>query len=238
MCIRDRPKTKAAASTLLDTEVAEEPEAPTQEEVTELEATIIADTPMDEATIAGGLDALVNNAGVMDESDMERTLEVNLDGVAAVTAAIAPLLGAGGRVINVSSGAGLRAAGGLAPGGREARRAATVADIRAAAARLAVGSETVYGLSKAALTAYTKLAARTYPALRVNACSPGFCRTEIAGPNADYSEREPKAPALGADVITKLLFDDALSPATGKFFKECSKPGTAHENAVSREQPW
>ena len=52
------PKTKAAASTLLDTEVAEEPEAPTQEEVTELEATIIADTPMDEATIAGGLDAL------------------------------------------------------------------------------------------------------------------------------------------------------------------------------------
>ena len=50
----------------------------------------------------------------------------------------------------------------------------------------------------------------------MNACSPGFCRTEIAGPNADYSEREPKAPALGADVVVKLLFDDALSQATGK----------------------
>ena len=73
----------------------------------------------------------------------------------------------------------------------------------------------VYGISKAAVNAYTKLAPRTYPALRVNACSPGFCRTDIAGPNADYSEREPKAPALGADVVVKLLFDDALSQATG-----------------------
>ena len=192
-----------------------------------------------ETVRAADLDAVVNNAGVMDEENVERTLSVNLDGVAAVTAAFAPLLGAGGRVINVSSGAGLRAAAALAPADREALEADTVADIRAAAARLAYTADiAVYGLSKAAVNAYTKLAARTYPALRVNACSPGFCRTEIAGPNADYSEREPKAPALGADVVVKLLFDDALSQATGKFFKECSKPGTAVEDAVSREEPW
>ena len=48
-------------------------------------------TAVDTVRAAGGLDALVNNAGVMDESDMERTLEVNLDGVAAVTTAFAPL---------------------------------------------------------------------------------------------------------------------------------------------------
>ena len=196
-------------------------------------------TAVETVRAAGGLDAVVNNAGVMDEENVERTLSVNLDGVAAVTAAFAPLLGAGGRVINVSSGAGLRAAAALAPADREALEADTVADIRAAAARLAYTADiAVYGLSKAAVNAYTKLAARTYPALRVNACSPGFCRTEIAGPNADYSEREPKAPALGADVVVKLLFDDALSQATGKFFKECSKPGTAVEDAVSREEPW
>ena len=192
---------------------------------------------------AGGLDAVVNNAGVMDEENVERTLTVNLDGVAAVTAAFAPLLGAGGRVINVSSGAGLRAAAALAPADREALEADTVAGIEAAAARLAAAAAggpgtPIYGLSKAAVNAYTKLAARTYPALRVNACSPGFCRTDIAGPNADYSAREPKAPALGADVVVKLLFDDALSQATDKFFKECSKPGTALEDAVSREEPW
>ena len=196
-------------------------------------------TAVETVRAAGGLDAVVNNAGVMDEENVERTLSVNLDGVAAVTAAFAPLLGAGGRVINVSSGAGLRAAAALAPADREALEADTVADIRAAAARLAYTADiAVYGLSKAAVNAYTKLAARTYPALRVNACSPGFCRTEIAGPNADYSEREPKAPALGADVVVKLLFDDALSHNTGKFFKECSAPGTAIENAVSREEPW
>ena len=194
-------------------------------------------TAVETVRAAGGLDALVNNAGVMDESDMERTLAVNLDGVAAVTAAFAPLLGAGGRVINVSSGAGLRAAAALQPADRAALEADSVADIRAAAARLAAPG-TVYGISKAAVNAYTKLAARTYPALCVNACSPGFCRTDIAGPNADYSAREPKAPALGADVITKLLFDDTLSQATGKFFKECSAPGTALEDAVSREEPW
>ena len=133
----------------------------------------------------GGLDAVVNNAGVMDESDMERTLEVNLDGVAAVTTAFAPLLRPGGRVINVSSGAGLRAAAALAPADREALEADSVAAIRATAQRLATTADIpVYGISKAAVNAYTKLAARTYPALRVNACSPGFCRTEIAGPNA------------------------------------------------------
>ena len=200
-------------------------------------------TAVETVRAAGGLDAVVNNAGVMDEGDAARTLAVNLLGVAAVTAAFAPLLGAGGRIINVSSGAGLRAAAALAPADREALEADTVAGIEAVAARLAAAAAggpgtPIYGLSKAAVNAYTKLAARTYPALRVNACSPGFCRTDIAGPNADYSAREPKAPALGADVITKLLFDDALSQNTGKFFKECSKPGTALENAVSREEPW
>ena len=199
-------------------------------------------TAVETVRAAGGLDAVVNNAGVMDEGDAARTLAVNLLGVAAVTAAFAPLLGAGGRIINVSSGAGLRAAAALAPADREALEADTVAGIEAVAARLAAAAAggpgtPIYGLSKAAVNAYTKLAARTYPALRVNACSPGFCRTDIAGPNADYSAREPKAPALGADVVVRLLFDDALSQNTGKFFKECSKPGTALENAVSREEP-
>ena len=79
---------------------------------------------------AADLDAVVNNAGIMDENDASRTLAVNLDGVHAVTAAFAPLLGAGGRVINVSSGAGLRAAAALAPADREALEADTVADIK------------------------------------------------------------------------------------------------------------
>ena len=72
----------------------------------------------------------------------------------------------------------------------------------------------------------------------MNACSPGFCRTEIAGPNADYSEREPKAPALGADVVVKLLKGQLGEAATGRFFKECSRPGTPLERARSAEEAW
>lgn len=52
------PKTKAAASDLFEVEVAEEPEAPSQEEVTELETIIIAETPTDEANIDGVLTTL------------------------------------------------------------------------------------------------------------------------------------------------------------------------------------
>ena len=52
-----------------------------------------------EASEAGGLDALVNNAGVLLERDgvalaevVEPTLAINVDGVIKVTEAFAPLL--------------------------------------------------------------------------------------------------------------------------------------------------
>lgn len=199
------------------------------------------------ATLAASgrhLDAVVNNAGIMDEGDVDRTLAVNLDGVAAITEALAPLLGMGGRVVNVSSGAGLRLAASLSAADRDALDgAADVAEIHAVAQRLAVAAAgtpgtPVYGVSKAALNAYTRLAAREHPRLRINACSPGFCRTEIAGSNADYSKRTPKEPSLGADVVVKVLFDDAFADFSCKFVKECSKPGTLLEDAVSRVEPW
>jgi len=78
--------------------------------------------------------------------------------------------------------------------------------------------------------------ARETPRLRVNACSPGFCRTEIAGPGVVYT-REPKSAALGADVVVKLLFGD-LGGETGTFYKECSKPGTSLDAARSAVEPW
>ena len=72
----------------------------------------------------------------------------------------------------------------------------------------------------------------------MNACSPGFCRTDIAGPSADYSQREPKDPALGADVVVRLLTGQLGLGATGRFFKESSKPGTPLEKAHSVEEAW
>jgi carbonyl reductase 1 len=201
------------------------------------------------------LDALVNNAGVLLERDdaslgsiVEPTLAVNLDGVVTVTTCFLPLMRADGQIINVSSGAGTRATGQMSDAAREELEAADSGlQLRVVATRLAweaarkprqSGETPVYGISKAALNFYTQLVARQAVHLRVNACSPGFCRTEIAGPNADYSAREPKDPALGADVVVKLLLTDLGAGCTGRFYKECSKPGTPLEAARSCKEPW
>ena len=203
----------------------------------------------------GQLDALVNNAGVLLERDgtelqsiVESTLVVNMDGARMVTEAILPLIRDGGHIINVSSGAGTRAAGALSEATRseldavedgESLRAMIALLTREAAEEARRPGDTpVYGLSKACLNYYTKMLARQTPRVRVNACSPGFCRTEIAGPDADYSKREPKERSLGADVVVKLLFGELGAGCTGRFYKECSKPGTPLEKARSAEEAW
>ena len=55
---------------------------------------------------------------------------------------------------------------------------------------------------------------------------------------ADYSKREPKPAALGADVVLKLLAGEVGAGSTGAFFKEASKPGTPLEEARSVEEAW
>ena len=123
------------------------------------------------------LDALVNNAGVLLERDgtdltslIEPTLGVNVDGVVNVTTAFIDLLRDGGQIINVSSGAGTRAAGKLgAAAFTEMENASTSAALRASITRLAhdvaskphaTGETPIYGLSKCALNFYTQLIAR------------------------------------------------------------------------------
>jgi 3-oxoacyl-[acyl-carrier protein] reductase len=112
----------------------------------------------------GGLDVLVNNAGIaregvlglMQDDDVDTVLDLNVKGTIQVTrAAVRRMLPQGsGRVINISSVVGLSGYRGL----------------------------TVYGASKAALDGFTRALARELGARRitVNSVAPGYLRTEMS----------------------------------------------------------
>jgi NAD(P)-dependent dehydrogenase (short-subunit alcohol dehydrogenase family) len=113
------------------------------------------------------LDVLVNNAGVLydtwqrpsdaDLGQVREALDVNLLGAWRTTQAMLPLMGAGGRIVNVSSGAGSLTD--MGPG------------------------TPAYGVSKAALNAFTiKLAGELRGrGILVNAVCPGWVATDMGG---------------------------------------------------------
>jgi len=118
------------------------------------------------ATALGGIDVLVNNAGVIEEHPItetsyaqwqqawSRTLGVNLVGAANVTWCAVQHMGRGGRIVNVASRGAFRG---------EPRQPA-------------------YGASKAGLVAFGQSLARALgPAgISVTAVAPGFTQTDMA----------------------------------------------------------
>lgn len=154
----------------------------------------------------GSLDVLVNNAAVLLDGGtgllqlggdaLERTFAVNAIAPVEVVRAFLPLLRASPapRIVNVSSGAGQM-------------------DGEASAWAAA------YSASKAALNMLTRQLALALPGVAVNAVCPGWCRTEMGGPQA------PRSAAEGADTIAWLAAE-APHDLTGRFFRD------------RREIPW
>ena len=150
----------------------------------------------------GGVDVLVNNAGVardgvlglMTDDPIDEVVDLNIKGTVHVTRAVVRrMLPRGhGRIINVSSIVGLSGYRGL----------------------------TVYGATKAALDGFTRALAREVGArgITVNSVAPGYLRTEMThGLDEDQLEqiaRRTPAGRLGepADVVHAVRFlasDDA-----------------------------
>ncbi|MEU6124385.1 SDR family NAD(P)-dependent oxidoreductase [Streptomyces sp. NPDC047123] len=164
----------------------------------------------------GGLDVLVNNAGIegrgpgntvvgaadVTAADMRETFETNVFGTVRVLHAFLPLLGrsAAPVVVNVSSGLASLAL-------------ATDPDHPAAAY-----PGVAYPASKTAVNMVTVQFAKAFPRMRINAVEPGFTRTDLNG-NTGLQTVEQ-----GAEIIVRMAQVGPDGPTGGFFHAEGTLP--------------
>ena len=160
---------------------------------------------------------LVNNAGIYRGESFSQILTVNFFGSLRLTDALVPHLARGANVVMVSSGLG--ALSSVPAGVREVLgepapdRAALIATMEKLVAKGSGGD--AYAISKAGVNALARMYARELASkgVRVNAVSPGWCRTEMGGAEA------PRSVEQGAESLLwgATLGDDG---PTGGFFQD------------------
>ncbi|MDX6349320.1 MAG: hypothetical protein QOF84_4110 [Streptomyces sp.] len=158
----------------------------------------------------GGLDVLVNNAGVQEEmSDhnvvigpadvtadvMRKTFETNVFGTVRVTHAFLPLLrrSAAPVVVNVSSGL------------------ASLTRVTTPDTPTYAYPGVAYPASKTAVNMITVQYAKAFPGMRINAVEPGYTATDLNGNTGIQTVEE------GAEIIVRMAQVDPDGP-TGSFF--------------------
>jgi len=150
----------------------------------------------------GGIDVLVNNAGILIDSNMNadpqgvaRTMQVMFHAPYELIRLCLPHMAARGwgRIVNLSSDWGSFSEGLAGPG--------------------------AYGVAKAALNALTHALPRDLPeGVKVNAMCPGWVATRMGG------EAAPRSPAQGAETALWLARLGAEGP-TGGFFRDKKELG-------------
>ncbi|KAF8064523.1 Cbr1 [Scenedesmus sp. PABB004] len=182
----------------------------------------------------GRLDVLVNNAGIafkgstFGADEAAATIATNFGGTRAACEALAPLLAPGGRIVNVSSSSGLlrgipseqlRARFDAPSGGVDELVQlgnAFVADVQAGRHAEAGWPNSMYGVSKALESSYTRLLAKELAprGIMVNACCPGYCATDMS------SWRGTQSAAAGADTPVWLALTPPEDFKTGGFYRD------------------
>jgi len=190
----------------------------------------------------GGVDVLVNNAGIAFkvadtapfDVQAEVTLKTNFFATRDMLTHFMPLIKPGGRVVNVSSFVGSRTLNQCSPALQERLRSEDLTEdelvgmmqsfvqlTKKGEHKAGGWPETAYGVSKTGLTALSMVLARQLSKERpgdqilLNACCPGWVRTDMAGSKA------PKSPDEGAvtPVYLSLLAPGATQPH-GKFVSD------------------
>ncbi|NXU42324.1 CBR1 reductase, partial [Drymodes brunneopygia] len=184
----------------------------------------------------GGLNVLVNNAGIAFKAvqdttpfavQAEVTLKTNFFGTRNVCTELLPLMKPYGRVVNVSSMVSSSALGGCSPELQQKFRSDTITeeelvqlmnkfveDTKKSVHQKEGWPNTAYGVSKIGVTVLSRIQARLLNEQRkgdhilLNACCPGWVRTDMAGPRAT------KSPEEGAEtpVYLALLPSNADAP--------------------------
>jgi len=181
----------------------------------------------------GQIDVLINNAGIatkgpaFDAQIVKTTLECNYYGTKRVCNAIIPLIKPeGGRVVSVSSMAGKLST--IPSGPLRAKFSDPhlthpqldqlmkkfIDDVEAGDYKAQGWPQTAYGVSKVGMTALTKIYAREHPGMLINACCPGYVKTDMAP--GGY-----KTPEEGAFTPTLLGIGD-IGKSTGLFWSDCN----------------
>ena len=166
----------------------------------------------------GGIDVLVNNAGIAFKvadttpfsTQASVTLKTNYFGTLQACNLLLPHIKPNGRVVNVSSMASRSALNKCSPELQNVFRSDSITEEELTAkmndfiSAAQDGSHTAkgwpnsgYGVSKLGVTAMTRIQARRFQEqgkndVLINACCPGWVRTDMAGPKA------PKSPEEGA----------------------------------------